>query len=406
MSQAALSPAGHAESAESRPAVAIVTNSLTPYRVAVHRRIVRELPQIRLYTVVTHDAADQPWTLNAGDIGVVKFAAEGEKVDDVRPLRYAPAHYAKARRITEWARTTGVRAIVVSGYNDLTRLELIRWAYRAGIPVFLASDSNSRCDRATGAKRAVKNSLIRWIIRRCAGLLPHGSLGAEYFTSRGADRSKIFYFPSEPDYDLILNLPQSAIDKAMADLRLDPSRRRVVLCGRLIGLKRIDLAIDAFAAIAAERPEWDLVFIGDGPLKAELQARVPEHLKSRVIWAGFIGDQSVISAVYRRSDVALLVSDYDAWGLVVNEAMTAGMAVITSDVVGASAELVKEGINGRVVPRGDVKALTAAIREVTDPANIDRYKAASPPIIAEWRRVGDPVKGLQRALASAGVLPG
>lgn len=405
MPETAPNSAERAVPGDTRPGVAIVTNSLTPYRVALHQRIVRELGQIKLHTVVTHDAADQPWKLDTGDIGVVKFGGPGEKVDDVRPFRRARAHHAKARRIAAWARASGVKALLVSGYNDVTRLELIRWAHRVGMPVFLVSDSNARCDRATGLKRTVKNSLIRWILRRTSGLLPHGSLGALYFTKRGADPSRIFYYPSEPDYDLIFNLPQATIDRALKDLKLDPARRRLVLCGRLIGLKRIDLAIAAFAAIAAERPDWDFVIIGDGPLKADLQARVPEALRHRVIWAGFIGDQSVISAVYRASDVLLLVSDYDAWGLVVNEALAAGMAVVCSEVVGASAELVRDGVNGRVVPKGDLPALTEAMRDATDPAKVDRYKAASPGILAEWRRAGDPVAGLRRALESAGVLP-
>lgn len=404
MPQTAVSPAARAATGESRPALAIVTHVLTPYRVAVHQRIVRELPQLKLYTVVTHDAADQPWSLDAGDIGVVKFAAPGEKVDDVRPLRYARAHYAKARRIADWARSAGVRAMVVNGYSDVTRLALMSWANRAGVPVFLASDSNARGDLATGMKRTVKNALLRWVIRKCAGILPFGSLGAEYFASRGADRARIFYFPAEPDYELIRQLPGQKLEEARARLGLDPKRRRLVTCGRMIGIKRVDLAIDGFAAIAARRPEWDLVVIGDGPLKAELQARVPAAVRDRVKWAGFVGDQSVISAVYRASDVLLHVADYEPWGLVINESVAAGMAVVSTDVVGATAELVRDGENGRVVPAGDLEALTGALLDVTDPARINRYKSASAARLADWRRKGDPVDGLRRALQSVGVL--
>lgn len=394
---------GRPDPRATRPGVAILTNVLTPYRVALHQRIVREMPEIRLHTVLTHDAADQPWSLDGGDIGIVKFAAKGEGVNEARPVKHARKHLAKARRITEWARREGIRAILVSGYNDLTRLEVIRWAHGAGVPAFLVTDSNSRGDFAIGAKRAVKDAMIRWVIRRCAGLLPCGSLGAEYFTQRGADPARIFYFPYEPDYDLIRGLPTSKIEEARAKLGLDPARRRLVTCARLIGVKRIDLAIDGFAAIAAARPGWDLVIIGDGPLKGDLQARVPEALRGRVKWAGFIGDQSLISAVYRGSDVLLHVSDYEPWGLVINEAVAAGMAVVSTDVVGATAELVKDGDNGRVVPAGDLAALTAALRDVTDPARIDGYKAASPARLEDWKRRGDPVEGLRKALRSVGV---
>lgn len=389
-----------------RPGVAIIANVLTPYRLATHQRIVRELPEIRLHTVLTHDAGDQPWSLDGADVGVVKFAAPGEGVNDARPLRQLRADRAKAARIIEWARARNIRALVVSGYNDAARLSIIRWARRARIPVFLAADSNARGDLATGWKRAVKNALLRHVIRRCAGILPFGSLGAEYFARRGADPARTFYFPAEPDYDLIRRLPPEKIAEARARFALNPARRRLVACARLIRVKRIDLALDAFAAVAPHRPEWDLVIIGDGPLKAELQARVPDDLRERITWAGFIGDQAMVSAIYRASDALLHVPDYEPWGLVINEAVAAGMAVLSSDVVGAAPELVHDRENGRVVRAGDLRAVTDGLLEVTDPASIDRYRAASPALLEAWRRAGDPVAGLRRALTAAGVLPG
>jgi glycosyltransferase involved in cell wall biosynthesis len=90
---------------------------------------------------------------------------------------------------------------------------------------------------------------------------------------------------------------------------------------------------------------------------------------------------------------------------VVNEATAAGLAVVCSAVVGAAAELVVDGVNGRLFTPGDLPQFTDRLRDVTAPGTIDRMKAASPGILADWRRRGDPVTGLRAALTAARILP-
>jgi glycosyltransferase involved in cell wall biosynthesis len=147
-----------------------------------------------------------------------------------------------------------------------------------------------------------------------------------------------------------------------------------------------------------------LVIIGDGVLSNELKARVPAALQWRVTWTGFIGDQARISAIYRASDVLICPSDYEPWAVVINEAAAAGLAIVASSVVGAAAELVKDGINGRLFPAGDLRALTECLRDVTSAGSINWLRAGSADVLADWQRRGDPVEGIRRALRFAGVI--
>jgi glycosyltransferase involved in cell wall biosynthesis len=202
----------------------------------------------------------------------------------------------------------------------------------------------------------------------------------------------MFFFPYEPDYDLIENLPDRTVELAREKFGLFPGRRRIVYSGRLVEVKRVDLLID------------DLVIAGDGALRERLQNRVPNHLKERFIWTGFLDDQAMLGAIYRLCDVLVLPSDYEPWALVINEAAAAHLAIISSSVVGAAAELVQDGVNGRLFPRGDLAKLTQCLLEVTDPVRVDQMKAASGTVLAEWRRRGDPVLGLKKALNDAGTL--
>src|SRR5262249_48224428 len=70
------------------------------------------------------------------------------------------------------------------------------------------------------------------------------------------------------------------------------------------------LVIAAFAAIAARRPEWDLLIIGDGPLRGSLEGSLPADLQRRVTWTGFLDHQATVSALYRSCAVLLLPSDF------------------------------------------------------------------------------------------------
>jgi glycosyltransferase involved in cell wall biosynthesis len=214
----------------------------------------------------------------------------------------------------------------------------------------------------------------------------------------------VFYYPYEPDYDQIRRLPPDAVEAVARRFGLAPERRRIVYSGRLAAEKRVDLLIAAFVALAADRPDWDLLVIGDGPLRAALAAGVPENLAPRVTWAGFVDDQETVGAMYRACHVLVLPSDYEPWALVVNEAVAAGLAVVCSNVVGAAAELVVDGVNGRLFPPGDLVALTAGLRDVTTPATLDAMRAAAYGVLADWRRRGDPINGLRSALALSGIV--
>src|SRR5262249_8090015 len=151
-----------------------------------------------------------------------------------------------------------------------------------------------------------------------------------------------------PDYAMIASITEDEIRSIYARHQLPPDRNYVLYCGRLVRVKRVDLVIAAFVAIASERPDWDLLIVGDGPLRQQLQQQVPEALRHRVHWTGFSGDQREVAALQRGARVLVIPSDFEPWGVVVNEALAAGLAVVASDAVGAAAELVRDGVNGRV----------------------------------------------------------
>jgi glycosyltransferase involved in cell wall biosynthesis len=389
---------------DNRPGVAIICNSVPPYRIHLHCRIVKEIPEINLWTLVTYNPMEGMWNSQLpAEIQVVCFDPQtlpqhGERLNSMW------REWRKGGRIISWLSQQNIRAVVVSGYSDLCRYRVISWCRRNRVPCFLAGDSNARADTTQGLRYALKKAFLTRIVRKCHGVMPFGTLGQEYYARYGASSQRMFLFPLEPDYGLVQNITAEQMLTAQKRFGLGEGRRRLVYSGRFVPVKRVDLLIDAFVQLADRRPEWDLLLIGDGPLRQMLGSRVPQHLYRRIIWTGFLGEQDVISALYRVSDVLVLPSDFEPWALVINEATAAGLAVVCSDIVGAAADLVQDGMNGRIFAKGNRESLLECLVDVTDPGRIDRMKAASTGILTEWRKHSDPVSGLRSALVSAHIL--
>jgi len=135
----------------------------------------------------------------------------------------------------------------------------------------------------------------------------------------------------------------------------------VLFCAKLQPWKRpLDL-VRAFARSYV--PGAYLVYAGEGPLRREVESVASSlGVAERVRFIGFT-NQSRLPAVYRASDLLVLPSEYEPFGVVVNEAMLCGCATAVSDRVGAGYDLVATGQNGYVFPCGDVEALATILRD-------------------------------------------
>lgn len=385
--------------------IAIISISPAPYRQHVLRRIVRELPWVRLHSIFTH-ALDKEslhaWEMKVEpELNPVHF--QGYALGGRKPV--CSASIPHFRRIREYLLEHRVKFVLLMGYADLTRLLLIRWARQVGMPLLVTADSNIFAEgRVRGLKRLVKRPFMRWLIRTAGGFTPMGTCGRAYLRAYADHDKPVFPFPYEPDYEVLAHPEPQTVKAFAAQYTLDPHRRRLLFCGRLIPVKRVDVLLDAFARIADQRPEWDVLVAGEGPLLESLKARVPQALKSRVLFPGFLQfDQTV--PCYHNCDVLVLPSEYEPWALVVNEAVACGLAVIATEVVGAAADLVTHHVNGLIVPPRNVQALADAILEVSRPDKLAAMKAAAPDALKRWRQAADPIQGLAAALRHFNLTP-
>jgi glycosyltransferase involved in cell wall biosynthesis len=128
-----------------------------------------------------------------------------------------------------------------------------------------------------------------------------------------------------------------------------------------------------------------LVFAGDGTLRPFLESEAKSlGIAERVRFLGFV-NQSGLPETYRASDILVLPSEYEPFGLVVNEAMLCRCPVIVSDRVGARFDLIREGETGYVFPCGDISALGALLRQVlNDRSRLSQMGVACRERMSSW----------------------
>ena len=232
-------------------------------------------------------------------------------------------------------------------------------------------------------RRATQAHSVHALVRRADAAFTMGPRGRQSFREVGVPPDRIQELP------YCCNLqPYLAVKRGAS--RGPRERRRVATLCQLIPRKRVDLIIDAFAELAPAFPDWDLSVAGTGPLSEALERGVPEELRHRVEFAGFVG-KAEQPAFYESVDLFVLASQQDGWGMVIPEAMASGLPVVSTRGVESAVEMLAGGGGALVRPK-DGPALREAMRRFMADVSLcetegERARAVakrfSPPAIAE-----------------------
>ena len=213
---------------------------------------------------------------------------------------------------------------------------------------------------------------------------------------------KIFLVPYSVDNDRFV---QSAnlTDEQKAEVRkrynVPADRPAVLYAAKFTRRKRPGDLLEAARRLKAEtdRP-FTVVMAGSGELEQELRAFCAEHALDNVVFTGFV-NQSELPALYAASDVFVLPSEHEPWGLAVNEAMCASLPVVVSREVGCVADLVRDGVNGYTPAAGDIEGLARALQRLIEDEGLRRRQGqASLARILQWG-YQQCLEGIRSALA-------
>jgi glycosyltransferase involved in cell wall biosynthesis len=162
----------------------------------------------------------------------------------------------------------------------------------------------------------------------------------------------------------------NTVREDMGPGRADLTAKVAFAAGRLTPQKGYDMLIPAWAQVAAKHPEWRLRICGEGKDRGKLEALIREHGLEEVV--ALEGPARDIAADMERTSMFILSSRHEGLPLVLLEAMSKGMAVVSFDCPTGPADVIEDHRNGLLVPPKDVDALAAAIVEMIEDDDLRR----------------------------------
>jgi glycosyltransferase involved in cell wall biosynthesis len=277
-------------------------------------------------------------------------------------------------------------ALLVLGWHTRAHVQMLRAAWKLEIPVIVRGESTLQRSPSVGARALLRRALwlparqrlYRAAFERVDAFLVIGSRNRDYYRAFGVPDAKFFWAPYGVDNNWFsLSEPARSLARERVRRQLGASDSSVVFASsaKLIARKRPFDLVDAVAQLRRRGIDARAVFIGDGEERSAIIARAAGAGMGDVTRiTGFV-NQAELPAWYAAADALVLPSDArETWGLVVNEAMAAGLPVVVSDAAGCSVDLVREGENGYTYPCGDVSALAERLAAIAMLDN-DRRRA-------------------------------
>ncbi len=322
--------------------------------------------------------------------------------DTANPGTLSPLNYGIFSRLRGGRKAPAFDVLWVHGYSSLNTLQGILAAKSLGIPVLVRAEPWLGDRDRSGPTLAIKQLFFRLLRGLVDGALPIGTLNAEYWRHYLGEDFPLYRMPYAVDNNYFQGRSEEAREGRSAlqnELNLDPVRPVILFASKLQSRKRCGDLVEAYKDLSpGSGPRPYLVIVGDGEERAALERQVAESSLEGVRFCGF-RNQSELPRFFDLATVFVLPSRHEPWGLIVNEVMNAGRAVIVSDDVGCQPDLVEDGVEGCVFPAGDVVALTDALRKVL--ATPETAAAMGRRGLAEVRAwdFEEDVRGLRQAIA-------
>lgn len=216
-----------------------------------------------------------------------------------------------------------------------------------------------------------------------------GTMNRRYYKVHGVPEKKMIHFPFAVNNDFFIRECLAAREKKpvlKGHYNISSQAKIVLFVSKLtLGKRTLDV-VKACSALFSS--DLYLVITGSGPEKSTLEDFVDHHNIKNVVFTGF-KNQTELPEIFALADVFVFPAEKESWGLIVNEAMCAGLPVICSDEVGAAEDLVEHGVNGYLFSPGDIESLKHNIYKLLFEDDHEKMGHESLAKIKRWNyRVG------------------
>jgi glycosyltransferase involved in cell wall biosynthesis len=267
--------------------------------------------------------------------------------------------------------------------------------------------SDMRLDPARSHRRTdwLRDRVIRHWIRASDALLYIGQANKAAYIAYGASPQQLFFAPFSVDVDRIEAVCRaSAGDRGALRRKWGvPATAQVALfVGKLLPRKHPE-ALLQLARQSSGLADLHIVFAGSGPMEGSLRAEAQRAGIANVSFLGFV-NQEQLPEVYALADLFVFPSEGEPWGLVLNEAMAAGLVPVVAENVGAAPDLITPGETGFTFPDRDWQTMSDVVLRLLRDAGERARVAAQAQARARQYSYDATVRGIAGALESLGVL--
>jgi glycosyltransferase involved in cell wall biosynthesis len=294
-------------------------------------------------------------------------SSSGNLVEAVR------SNWFRSRRLRRELRC--LKPQMVLAFGTQTNVLVLTATIGTTLPVIVSERSDPISDSVSKIWR-----MGRWLMyQRAQAVVAQTQSAAEFF--RGSlGRAKLCVIPNP------VTVPKA--------LFLEKGRKRILAVGRLTREKGFERLIAAFQLVRQKHPDWTLRIVGQGSERAELVSQAKQlGLAETVEFPGLIKE---IGREYAEADIFALSSRYEGFPNVLCEAMAAGLPVVAFNCRGGVREIISHGVDGLMVPAGDIGKMAEEISGLIESA--DRrgslgakakgvaLRYAPERVLAEWTR--------------------
>jgi glycosyltransferase involved in cell wall biosynthesis len=330
--------------------VIILTETISPYRIPVFNEIAKRLSDQFMVIFMGKSEKRRQWRIYKENI---KFRYE--VLPNILFQRKGATPYFFNPSILYQLIKYSPETIIVSGYAQPSSFLAMLYAKLFAKRLILWCESNKYDQRFN---HQLQEAYKRWFVRNCAEYIVPGKASFEYLTLLGADESKVCIVGNAVDNDFFADACAKNKNSSQAFKQKKGYPEKIILyVGRLVDEKGIlDLLKSFQLLIRSGHHQMGLVLIGSGEGEEKYRKFCNDQDIKNIFFEGFL-HQEDLPAYYAASDVFVLPTHSEPWGLVINEAMASSLPVVCSDVSGAAYDLIKNAENGYTYKKGNIKEL-------------------------------------------------
>jgi len=333
--------------------ILLITNIIPPYRIAVFNYLKDKIKFFNVWALSGKEI-NRNWNINDDTI---KFNYEILKsISIYLKIREFTIHL---KGINRKLKKHNPDVIIITGYDQLAYWQALFYARKFNKKIIFWNGSTLLYSKF---KKGIFYLIKKFFLKKIDGFVTYGTKASEYLKYFNIPDDKIITGCNTVDINWFMNNSFNLRRNSLYDtLNQNNEKIKLLFIGRLIKFKGLDLLLDTFKELKSDNIV--LYVIGSGNDEDYFREKVKNYNLNNIIFTGFLQKNEIIY-YYSMSDYFIFPTLNENWGLVINEALSCGLPVLSSIYAGVSYDLVINGINGYVFDPLDRKDFFEKLRKI------------------------------------------